>query len=922
MDLKKLSRINIPLQVLKGLENKQESTKLVNNLFWGFNSLLVLILVLNEIFGFFFVPVIQQLIQEYSFTTLSLYSILLYVVPIFTLFIRTKLRGNPAFKLKYLFGIEIPILITIIIRQEMLWELNMSLKYLFLVLFAMIVIYSIQIFSQHNEANGKLRFILKLRKLVLYSFNVFFSIIFIGSIIPLSLILLKNSLNLSLVDDVYFIGYLGINIILIALIILVLRPTWFALKYSTKHFKNMVSGMNLKSRITYFISIIILFSALYMLNINNREFMYLNLKNEPSLLKQKELFFNNMDQIEEELHRSASLRKYYLGSLQNNVFSWIMEDQLNLNDKQTKLLQSSYNVFMYPFFCQDKRMNDYALEYEARTSYEQLFDKPMHESNYFNDFGFSWTNVHIDKQEIDIKEYGDIAEIQICETYSTNSDFQEEIVIHFELPYNSVVTGLWISDDKFSDKKYPGIVAPSGAAQKVYINEVLKRVDPALLSHIGSNKYSLRAFPIMNKKTISQDTLLDDRYKNNYQFRVWYTYKTFISKNNNWVLPKLLYKWNVKWSDKTKTFINGDIYQRSNSWLPNYIAARKAVKLKEHTANIAGSIQINSKPIESTRYFNFNENIAILIDGSYSMNKNRERLIDNLNEIKSLFSNFNKLDCFIVGNDINELEPEHLLDELDANPQLFFGKTHYMAMLDNFTSKINDYANKYKSIVLFSDITNYRYPENGLVWSYDEYESYDTLRPRKLDCPFIIFNLSKKYHQLNPNDFFNQIVYKSKGGFAKNKNELINLLKYNDQHANNLVVFQGDIAYYKSKVFAPSDTLFKDFAIKEFINHYRLGDTVKLVDLDELNEMARQENIVTKYSSMIALVNQVQVDSLKSAQTHHDRYNNFRESESRGSGVLGLLDTFGTPIPKYPETVVVFMFLFLFCIMIFADRLR
>ncbi|MCP4176681.1 MAG: hypothetical protein GY756_02850 [bacterium] len=593
------------------------------------------------------------------------------------------------------------------------------------------------------------------------------------------------------------------------MIFLVFRPAWYALSYSTKNFKNWVSGIDLKGRIIYLSSIIILFSALYILNINNRYFACLNFKNEPSLIKQKELFFNNTDQLEKELSQLASQRKYYLGSVQNNLFCEFLGPELNLNDKQTKLLQSAYNVFMYPFFFQDSGMTDYEIEYEAEELYEQLFDKPINDSEYIYNYGFSKADVHIDKQEIDIIEYGDIAEIQICESYSTNSDFLEEIIIHFELPGNSVVTGLWISDHKNVDKKYPGIVAPSGAAEKVYVNEVLKRVDPALLSQTGTNEYLLRAFPIMNEKTISQDTSFEDKLRKNYQFRLWYRYKTFISKNNNWELPKLLYKWNVKWSDKSETFINGDAFQRPDSWLPEYVTAMEPAKLKEYSVTIADSLQISSKPIESEQYFDFNENIAILIDGSYSMNKCKEKLINNLNDIKELFSDFNEIDCYIVGNDINEMKAVSLLNELDNNPQLFFGKTDYMDMLDNFTSKVNDYANKYESIILISDITEYRYHEDGIIRDYyDENENYDTLRPNKLDCPFIIFNISEEYHQLDSSDFFNQIVYKSKGGFAKNKNELINQLNLDILQDNNLVAFHNDIAYYKSRVLAPTDTLF------------------------------------------------------------------------------------------------------------------
>lgn len=243
-----------------------------------------------------------------------------------------------------------------------------------------------------------------------------------------------------------------------------------------------------------------------------------------------------------------------------------------------------------------------------------------------------------------------------------------------------------------------------------------------------------------------------------------------------------------------------------------------------------------------------------------------------------------------------------------------------MDMLKNFTTKTKEYANKYEAIILLSDISEYRY---GIVWDYNNNERYvDTLRPTKLECPFIIIKLSEKNNQVDQNDFFNQLIYKSNGGFAKTRNELINLLYINSKHVDNLVVFQDGVAYFKSKSSAPTDTLFEDFATKEFINHYRLGDSIKLIDIDWLNEMAKKEYIVTEYSSMIALVNQEQIASLKSAETHLDRYNNYRETTASNSGTLGLLNMFGPSVPKYSENVVVFMFFLLICVMIFADRLR
>jgi putative PEP-CTERM system integral membrane protein len=576
---------------------------------------------------------------------------------------------------------------------------------------------------------------------------------------------------------------------------------------------------------------------------------------------------------------------------------------------------------MYPFFYQDIEKEDYEIVHEAEKIYSQFFDEPINNYSYYYDHWVPYANVHIDKQEINITEYVDIAEIEICESYITKSDFTEEIIYHFTLPYNSVITGLWISDDKNLDKKYPGFVAPSGAAQKVYLNEVHKQVDPALLSQTGPNEYLLRAFPIMSKERLSQDTAFDAKYINSYQFRLWFRYKTFISENKNWKMPKLQYNWNVKWSDKTKTIVNGKTYNRQNRWLPEFVPATKPTRIKEHATAISDTIQISSKPIEPHEWVHFNQNIAFLIDGSYSMNKKRQELTNKFNEISEMFPNFKELDCFLVGEEINKLKAGDLLNELDGNPQLFFGNTNYMDILKKFTTQYKGYSNVYESVILISDIIEYRYSVDGIAWDYDK-ESLNTFKPTKLACPFIIIQLSEENYNVNPDDFFNQLVYKSNGGFAKNKYELFNLLYTINTHIDDLVAYQDGIAYFKSKIPTSTDSLFKDFATKEFINFYELDDSTKLADIDVLNEMAKNENIVTKYSSMIALVNQEQVDSLKSAETHPDRYNHFRESNSSGDGIMGLLNMFGPSVPKHTENTVVFMFLLLVSIMIFAYRLR
>ncbi len=72
----------------------------------------------------------------------------------------------------------------------------------------------------------------------------------------------------------------------------------------------------------------------------------------------------------------------------------------------------------------------------------------------------------------------------------------QESIVFFESPHPlSVVSDLelWLN---FEMK---GVIAPRGAAKKVYEDSLRKNIDPALLEQIGSNTYSLRVFPIPSK---------------------------------------------------------------------------------------------------------------------------------------------------------------------------------------------------------------------------------------------------------------------------------------------------------------------------------------------------------------------------------------------------------------------------------------
>lgn len=68
----------------------------------------------------------------------------------------------------------------------------------------------------------------------------------------------------------------------------------------------------------------------------------------------------------------------------------------------------------------------------------------------------------------------------------------QEAQLLLRLPVGSVVTGLKLGENL----EMTGIVAPKGAANTVYENSVVRRIDPALVTQLGPSTYSLKVFPI------------------------------------------------------------------------------------------------------------------------------------------------------------------------------------------------------------------------------------------------------------------------------------------------------------------------------------------------------------------------------------------------------------------------------------------
>lgn len=144
---------------------------------------------------------------------------------------------------------------------------------------------------------------------------------------------------------------------------------------------------------------------------------------------------------------------------------------------------------------------DYINWVNSNSSYEGLFD-------FGSRTGGAATALDIKAQKVVLEEFfttvatqGDGLQTTLDFKFLSNSNLEEEAVIVFNLPENSVVTDLKLGQYLQNQ----GVVAPRAAAQRVYQASINRRTDPALLEQIGPRTFRLRVYPIFPRGSGNPD---------------------------------------------------------------------------------------------------------------------------------------------------------------------------------------------------------------------------------------------------------------------------------------------------------------------------------------------------------------------------------------------------------------------------------
>jgi len=273
--------------------------------------------------------------------------------------------------------------------------------------------------------------------------------------------------------------------------------------------------------------------------------------------------------------------------------------------------------------------------------------------------------VHVESQKLNVEVNDGVATIKLQEVLRNRTTQRLETLQYFTLPEDAVVTGLWLSDSEADPEMFSYQVAPRGAAQQVYKEEVQRRVDPALLELVGPRQYRLRVFPILPHQPMV----------------VTMTYKTLPDVQGNWPLPVLQEQRNIFWDKKTVRTVNSQFTDAdvSSQWLPAKLPAQiEDTPIAGDLEYIENSSYVYARPLPWYNNVDANKRIAVLVDGSYSMRNQKTALGAALEKL--------------YGSDIFFCKTECLYTNIDKQDDwVFYGSSQPLQQLKMFESNSNGY---------------------------------------------------------------------------------------------------------------------------------------------------------------------------------------------------------------------------------------
>ena len=604
---------------------------------------------------------------------------------------------------------------------------------------------------------------------------------------------------------------------------------------------------------------------------------------------------------------------------------------LRLSPEQAADIEVMYNVVAQPFLYEpvnppkaDDRIDGRALREEpaeAAKLYKTFFDERIIDGEHetiVNAVRSTWSSqqaeaawqavddreVLLTRQEITISENNDWAEVELYEVYQNQTTQRQEVVYYFSLPESAVVTGVWLGNSEDRHARFAYRVAPRGAAQAVYRNELRRNMDPALVEQIGPRQYRLRVFPIEPRRWIRDGSLNGGTFKEGPPMHMWLTYRV-LARDNVWTMPRLAEGRNVYWDATTVRVVNGKTMSAdAQAWLPASVAAVSPVKPTTHRVEFPSGESIVAQPVSASDLPRLPANLrlAVVVDRSRSMNKLAA-------DVKATFARLSQIsgaatDVYLTASSYRGEAPTRVtLNEFNADNIVYLGGQNAGELLAQFDQLRA--GKEYDAILVVTDGSGYELGESAFKLSIP-------------NTPVWMIHLGGNL-PLGYDDATLEVIQASGGGASNNVEDALTrvAVALNRKQVASLANASANAtadwvdgyvwltASNRVGRSTPGSASISDneghpfaaFAARRVIldTMYRERASLKqLTMLDHLHDIAIKNSIVTPYSSMIVLVNTQQENLLKQLEKQGDRFE--REVEEVGDTVPQAAVT-GVPEP-------------------------
>jgi putative PEP-CTERM system integral membrane protein len=609
---------------------------------------------------------------------------------------------------------------------------------------------------------------------------------------------------------------------------------------------------------------------------------------------QRQELLDKSSQIRQGL-LNAYLSKYrYLGVQgkpnEYDSVAYLFREFIGLPTAMALEVQKAYNDLVSPFFyAGDSGDSDKASDLYARffdqpilrgepdavsAAVNSTFDRITAKAGLMD---INQQKVLLGQQDLTVTPHGDWADVAIHEVYQNQTSEQLEVLYYFSLPESATPTGVWLGESNDLNKRFVFTVSPRGAAQQVYTNQTVRRVDPALLEQVGPGNYRLRAFPVLPK---GQKPM-----------HLWLTYKAMQQPDGGWPLPQLQEKRNIFWTGASQRKINGKaIAGGTSTWFPASLAANTK-PAQTHVVNFSSGERVVAEPFTSSvTALPQNQRFAVVLDSSLSMQSQRAKLNETLSWLKTKLLPNNQLDLYL--SSAEGISPTRVPDfsKFDLNSVQFYGTLQPKQMLAQFLKLKGEQA--YDGILLVTDPGSYEL-------------TTDQAFKASLPAPLWMVHLGGLAAAYD--DDTQQAIQVSGGGVTTQVETAIQRLLTNRQLGKNLVNVVDGYAWRRLPAAAPVITLpatanpnanFAPIAARQLVQaRSRDLQPNQVAELDAIHAIAKEQGIVTPYSSMIVLVNDQQRRELKDAENAADRFN--REVEDQQlKAPNGVGEISGVPEPQ------------------------